>query len=161
LNLRTYVRVGGRSGVWFFSLDAASRLSVEGARLGFGLPYLTARMQCERSGDAIRYRSERSDRRGPPATFVGAWRPAGPFAPAVVGTLEHWLCERYCLFARRRGRIVVGEIAHPLWRLAPAAVQLEVCDMARITGVTLAGEPVSALAAAPIDVVAWSPQVVA
>jgi hypothetical protein len=40
-------------------------------------------------------------------------------------------------------------------------VQLEVCDMARIAGVTLAGAPVSALAAAPIEVVAWSPRVVA
>ena len=84
LNLRTYVRVGERRGVWFFSLDAASRLAVEGARFGFGLPYLTARMQCERDGDAIRYRSERTDRRGPPATFVGSWRPAGPFAPGPV-----------------------------------------------------------------------------
>jgi uncharacterized protein YqjF (DUF2071 family) len=161
LNLRTYVRVGERRGVWFWSLDAASRLGVEGARLGFGLPYLTARMHCERDGDEVRYRSERTDRRGPSATFVGRWRPAGPFAPAGAGTLEKWLCERYCLFARRRGRLVVGEIAHPPWRLAPAVVQLDVCDMARIVGVPLAGAPASALAAAPIEVVAWSPQVVA
>jgi uncharacterized protein YqjF (DUF2071 family) len=75
-----------------------------------------------------------------------------------VGTLEHWLCERYCLFARRRGRLVVGEIAHPPWRLAKAAVQLDVCDMARLVGVALDGPPASALAAAPIEVVAWSPQ---
>lgn len=160
LNLRTYVRVGERSGVWFFSLDAASRLAVEGARFGFGLPYLTARMQCGRDGDEVCYRSERIDRRGPPATFVGRWRPAGPFASAAAGTLEHWLCERYCLFAQRRGRLVVGEIAHPPWRLASAAVDLDVCDMARIVGMPLEGAPVSALAAAPIEVVAWSPRVV-
>lgn len=161
LNLRSYVRVGDRSGVWFWSLDAASRLGVEGARLGFGLPYLRARMQCERIGDEVRYRSERNDRRGPPATFVGRWRPAGPFAPAVVGTLEHWLCERYCLFARRRGRLVIGEIAHPPWRLAKAEVHLDVCDMARLVGLPLDGAPESALAAAPLEVVAWSPRVVA
>lgn len=160
LNLRSYVRVGDRSGVWFWSLDAASRLVVEGARLGFGLPYLRARMQCERIGDEVRYRSERTDRRGPLATFVGRWRPAGPFEPAVVGSLEHWLCERYCLFAQRRGRLVIGEIAHPPWRLAKAEVHLDVCDMVRLVGVTLDEAPVSALAAAPLEVVAWSPRVV-
>lgn len=160
LNLRSYVRVGDRSGVWFWSLDAASRLVVEGARLGFGLPYLRARMQCERIGDEVRYRSERTDRRGPPATFVGRWRPAGPFEPAVVGSLEHWLCERYCLFAQRRGRLVIGEIAHPPWRLAKAEVHLDVCDMVRLVGVTLDEAPVSALVAAPLEVVAWSPRVV-
>jgi uncharacterized protein YqjF (DUF2071 family) len=160
LNLRSYVRVGDRSGVWFWSLDAASRLVVEGARLGFGLPYLRARMQCERIGDEVRYRSERTDRRGPLATFVGRWRPAGPFEPAVVGSLEHWLCERYCLFAQRRGRLVIGEIAHPPWRLAKAEVHLDVCDMVRLVGVTLDEAPVSALVAAPLEVVGWSPRVV-
>ena len=28
LNLRTYVRAGGRSGVWFWSLDETSRLAI-------------------------------------------------------------------------------------------------------------------------------------
>ena len=88
LNLRTYVRGGGRSGVWFFSLDAASRLAVEGARLGFGLPYFAARMACARDGERVRYRSERTDARGPAAVFRGEWRAMGPFAPARPGTLE-------------------------------------------------------------------------
>jgi uncharacterized protein len=34
INVRTYVRGGGRSGVWFFSLDAASRLAVWGGAGG-------------------------------------------------------------------------------------------------------------------------------
>ena len=44
LNVRTYVRHEGRPGVWFLSLDAASRPAVEGARTGFGLPYFHATM---------------------------------------------------------------------------------------------------------------------
>ena len=39
LNVRTYVRSGGRAGVWFFSLDAAIRLAVFGSRVSVGLPY--------------------------------------------------------------------------------------------------------------------------
>src|SRR5690349_2579316 len=37
LNVRTYVKARGRSGVWLFSLDAASRLAVPAARW-LGLP---------------------------------------------------------------------------------------------------------------------------
>src|SRR5260370_21271939 len=38
-NLRTYVKgPDGTLGVWFFSVDAASILSVAGGRMGYGLP---------------------------------------------------------------------------------------------------------------------------
>lgn len=161
LNLRTYVRptdpADPRRGVWFFSLDAASRLAVEGARLGFGLPYFAACMHTASSEGEVAYRSERRDRRGPPARFVGSWRPDGdPFA-AAPGSFEHFLVERYCLYAVRRGRLVVGEIAHLPWQLRRADVALQVCDMTRLCGLDLSGPPTSVLAAGPIDVCAWSP----
>src|SRR5438094_831037 len=48
-NVRTYVtRAGGDPGVFFFSLDAASRLAVHVARATFGLPYYPARMSLRR-----------------------------------------------------------------------------------------------------------------
>ena len=156
INLRTYVRAGGRSGVWFFSLDAASRLAVESARLGFGLPYFAARMACRRDGECVHYHSERTDWRGPAASFRGDWRPVGSFAPAVRGTLLHFLVERYCMFVSRRGRLMCGEVAHAPWQLAAAEVRLEANDMTRLLGCELLGPPVSALVAAPLDVVAWS-----
>jgi len=46
LNVRTYVKGGGKAGVWFFSLDAASRIAVRVARARFHLPYFDARMRC-------------------------------------------------------------------------------------------------------------------
>jgi uncharacterized protein YqjF (DUF2071 family) len=157
LNVRTYVRGAGRSGVWFFSLDAASRLAVEGARFGFGLPYFRARMSCRRVGAAIEYRSERQDRRGPPACFAAGWRTTGAPAVAVPGSLEQFLVERYALFAWRRGRLVCGEIAHPPWQLAPADVRIDAGDMTRLLDLPLSTSPASVLAAAPIDVVAFRP----
>src|ERR1043166_471156 len=39
LNLRTYVMIGGKPGVYFFSLDAGSALAVAGARAMYHLPY--------------------------------------------------------------------------------------------------------------------------
>ncbi len=157
LNVRTYVRAAGRPGVWFFSLDAASRLAVAGARAGFGLPYFHARMQCERNATEVRYASERIDTRAPAATFRATWNTDGPVAPAVPGTLEHFLVERYCLFAQRRGRLVCGDIAHAPWQLANTHVQIDACAMTRLIGCELAGKPISALRAAPVTVAAFSP----
>ena len=39
VNVRTYVRCGNESGVWFLSLDADSRLAVAVARHQYALPY--------------------------------------------------------------------------------------------------------------------------
>ena len=59
LNVRTYVRVGGRPGVYFFSLDAASALAVHAARLLLHLPYYWASMTVGTSSTWVHYRSHR------------------------------------------------------------------------------------------------------
>ena len=64
LNVRTYVTMetpkGRRPGVWFFSLDAADRLSVRLARAVWRLPYYDAAMSLEEKGGWISYRSART-----------------------------------------------------------------------------------------------------
>lgn len=168
LNLRTYVRDGSHAGVWFFSLDAASRLAVRGARATFALPYLDARMSIEReeSGEWIRYRSERRSSFGaPPARFSARYRPVGEPRASEPGSLEHFLTERYCLFAQRgygvdralRGGLVRGDIGHPPWPLRPAACELEDCDMFRLAGVEPPLGPPLAHFARSIDVDAFAP----
>jgi hypothetical protein len=157
LNVRTYVRAGGRPGVWFFSLDARSRLAVAGARATFGLPYFTAAMRCEREGGGVVYASERTDRRGPPARLRALWHATGEHTAAGPGSLEHFVTERYCLFSIHRGRLVCGEIAHAPWQLAPARVQLDECDMTRLLGMEPQGTPL-AHAALPQRVAAWAPR---
>ena len=49
LNVRTYVTYQGIPGVYFFSLDAASRVAVKGARWFYGLPYFFANMSLKNS----------------------------------------------------------------------------------------------------------------
>ena len=75
LNVRTYVTLGGKPGVWFFSLDAASPFAVRAARLAFHLPYYDARMASIR-GDAVRYTCTRTHYGAPPADFAARYRPA-------------------------------------------------------------------------------------
>lgn len=144
LNLRTYVRRGDRAGVWFYSLDAASLLAVRGARLGFALPYFDARMDLEpdAGGGAASYRSTRTHRGAPSASFDGSYTPTGPAVSAAEGSLEHFLTERYCLFAQRghgvrialRGGLLRGDIAHDPWPLQPAEAELRTNDMFQVLG---------------------------
>jgi len=45
LNVRTYVILDGKPGVYFFSLDVTSRMAVWGARTFYRLPYFHAHMR--------------------------------------------------------------------------------------------------------------------
>jgi uncharacterized protein len=121
LNVRTYVSVDGRPGVYFLSLDAGNRIAVEVARRLFRLPYLHARMRVAPTTGEIRYAHRRVDRRAPPAELVATYRPTGPVFYAAPGSLEHWLVERYCLYTAVGGRVLRVDIDHPPWPLQPAA----------------------------------------
>lgn len=138
LNVRTYVRVGDKPGIWFFSLDAASAFAVPGARFAFHLPYFRARMLCVATQKGrMTYRSERTHSGAPPAELHCSYRPTGPVVYAQRGTLEYFLTERYCLYAAHRNRIFICEIDHAPWPLQPAEVEIERNTMAAAAGITL------------------------
>ena len=69
-NVRTYVHHRGEPGVYFFSLEAASRLAVRAARMMWGLPYWFAEMTSTREEHRMRYGSRRIDGR---ANLEVAW----------------------------------------------------------------------------------------
>ena len=165
LNVRTYVRLGDRPGVYFFSLDAASSIAVAAARVWFRLPYYRARMSCERDGEAVRYAHLRTHSGAPSAELVARYGPTGPVFHAQPGTLEHFLTERYCLYAAPDARRVWrAEIHHPPWPLQPATASFERNTMARAHGFDLPappdGEPLLHFARRQ-DVVVWNPARVA
>jgi uncharacterized protein len=61
LNVRTYVTVEGKGGIWFFSLDATSALAVAGARRAYHLPYFPTRASfTQRDGATSRARAARA-----------------------------------------------------------------------------------------------------
>src|SRR5207249_2250144 len=107
LNVRTYVTTSGKPGIWFFSLDAASAVAVEMARRTYRLPYFRARMSAERRGDEVVYECVRAEEPG--RAFSGHYGPAGPPFHAEPGSLEWFLCERYCLYAVDRGDVLRAE----------------------------------------------------
>ncbi len=159
LNVRTYVRRRGRGGVWFLSLDAGSRLAVEGARAAFHLPYYRASMSSTTEGGWVEYRSVREDPRGRPAAFVGRYRPVGPVETAVRGSLAAFLTDRLGLFAvDGGGRLSWTAIRHAPWPLQPAEAEIERDTMAAAHGIALPTEAPLLHFAKRLDVVAWWPR---
>jgi uncharacterized protein len=155
LNVRTYVTLGGRPGIWFFSLDAASMLAVAAARGLYRLPYLRARMEIARPEPWIDYRSERHDPRGAPARFEARYRPTGGVRHADPGSLEAWLVERYRLYTvDERGGVFAGDIHHRPWTIQDAVADIRANTMTAPHGIDLPGEPLVQFARRQ-DVVFW------
>ncbi len=129
-NVRTYVHHRGRDpGVWFLSLDAANAIAVRLARASWHLPYHYARMQLEAGeGDQpkLSYDSERLWPGPVPArASIRAEATGTPFA-AEPGTLEHFLAERYILYAQKNDRLCSGRVHHTPYPLQTA--QVDRCD---------------------------------
>jgi uncharacterized protein YqjF (DUF2071 family) len=141
LNCRTYVRSGDRPGIWFFSLDASSRAAVVAARRTYRLPYRNARIDA--TGDSFRAETDGG------GSFAARYRGVGTPTPAGPGTLEHFLTERYCLYADDGARC--AEIHHAPWPLQSAEAEVE---QSGIAPVALEGEPIYHYAHR-LDVVIW------
>ena len=157
INLRTYVHRGGRDpGVWFFSLDATSRLAVAGARLAYGLPYFHADITLAETGAAVDYRSRR---RRSPAAFAARYQPTDPVAPAAPGSLEFFLAERYLLYSAPGRGLRTARVHHtpyPLQVAAAADVEQTLTSVAGLPA--CAGPPALIHYAREVDVAIFSPR---
>lgn len=126
VNVRTYVHLGGRDpGVWFFSLDASSSIAVAAARAAYHLAYFNAEIDFRAGKEpmpAIEFHTRRTDERGPtPAHAHIRYQPIeGPVTASAPGSIEHFLVERYILYAvdeqRRLYRARVHHQPYPVQR---------------------------------------------
>jgi uncharacterized protein YqjF (DUF2071 family) len=143
LNLRTYVvdEHTGTPGVYFFSLDASNLLAVAVARTLFHLPYHWADMRLEqRSEREFSFYSRRRFSKQP-VIFKARYRGLGPtrkLAESGSGTLEYFLMERYCLFAKNRdGQPIRANLHNVPWPLEEAEAEIEHNDLANAIGIQL------------------------
>jgi uncharacterized protein YqjF (DUF2071 family) len=153
LNVRTYVRREGRPGVWFLSLDATNPIAVRVARFAWHLPYQDARIEVRREGNGIRYRLERPSG----IRFEAEYAPTGDVEPALLGSLAHWLTERYCLYARSAGALYRADIHHVPWPLQPARVRISRSDLPAAHGIELAEPPADVRFSKRLAVAIWKP----
>jgi uncharacterized protein YqjF (DUF2071 family) len=162
LNVRTYVRHGGKPGVWFFSLDADQALVVEGARRLFHLDYQWAEMSCTRAGEAVAYHSRRRVAREGEAIYRANYWPLADAVASPRGSLADFLVNRFCLYAADDdGNLYRGEIDHAPWPLQQAGAEVMTDTMTRPLGFELPDHEPLRWFSRHLEVVAWGPERVA
>jgi uncharacterized protein YqjF (DUF2071 family) len=157
LNVRTYVTCRGIPGVYFWSLDCASRLAVWGARTFYHLPYFNAVMSVQNAGESFSYSCRRLDH-PQPAEFRGSYRPTSPPRARDKTTLEHFFTERYCLYSLRRGKVLRAYIHHLPWPLQDAEAEIELNTMASAAGIHLPTTPPLLHFSRDLEVLVWWPE---
>lgn len=108
VNIRTYVRYNGKSGVYFLSIEGAKWLSCKIAKAMSGLPYRYSPMK--RSLDRFE-----SKNRGEGST-LGLRYSVGEMIGCKT-ELDLWLTERYALFQDVKSGIFEFEIHHVPWSI--------------------------------------------
>ena len=153
VNVRTYVRHGDDQGVWFFSLDAASRLAVAAARTTFRLPYFFASIAMDVNGQSVHYESRRHWPKPLPADCRLDYRIADEAARASAeGSLEHFLVERYLLFTESGGRLYRGRVHHQPYELQRAELESLEQTLVWAAGIRLSSEAPHILYSPGVDV---------
>jgi uncharacterized protein YqjF (DUF2071 family) len=120
LNVRTYVRVGNETGIYFITEYMDNLVALKLGPLAFGLPYRFARM-------AYRHDWLRGHLAGRITDFGGSAAlayetpidPAPRFAVPRAGSLTEWLMERYTAYTVRRGKRLLFRVWHPSWPNVP------------------------------------------
>jgi uncharacterized protein len=159
LNVRIYVEHEEKPGVWFLSLDATNPIAVWAARRWFHLPYHRAQIAIRREGDAFHYRSGRGNAS---ALLDVRYRASAPPVESKRGTLEHWLTERYCLYAQSPdGNLWRNDVHHFPWPLQPAEAEVRANSYLASHGLEVSGAPAQLHFARRVDVVVWNAERVA
>ena len=159
LNVRTYVKHRGKPGVYFFSLDAASRLMVWIGRQFFHLPYFKAAMTNAPEQSGWQYFSARKGSSPGAHRFVARQRFSKDVFLAQPGSVEHFLTERYCLYSLdKRGQVLCSEVHHVPWPLRCGEIEIEENTMLQGFGIDSSRAPDLVHASDGVEVTGWWPE---
>ncbi len=125
LNVRTYVRYAGETGIHFLAEWLTNRLAVRLGPRTFGLPYRFGRIVYHHDWR----RGELSGRVEDGATKMVFSYQTGdvhgtPFMPCERGSIDEWLMERYTAFNSAAGRRRLFRVWHPPWPQVPVDVSI-------------------------------------
>ena len=88
-----------------------------------------------------------------------SYRPTGGVKLALRGSLDHWLTERYCLYAQsKRGQLSRAEVHHSPWPLQPAEAEFSVEEYFAAEGLERPDSAPLLHFAKRLQVIVWSPQ---
>ena len=125
LNVRTYVRHEGETGINFLAEWLSSRLAAKLGPATFSLPYRYGKIHYaleltdgNLSGEVVDARS------GAGLAYQGTLSGLREFHPCEAGSLDEWLMERYTAFNEMGGRKRFFRVWHPPWSQCDARIEL-------------------------------------
>lgn len=118
VNVRTYVRAGGRPGVWFFSLDVDRLIPAAVARITYRLPYCWGDTSHERRGDTL----TTVVRRRWPHTVPDSRIVVQMGDPVAADDLDVFLTARWGLYSPTRRGVRYAAVDHGPWPLRTATL---------------------------------------
>ncbi|WP_417588428.1 YqjF family protein [Owenweeksia hongkongensis] len=145
INIRTYVKFNNKSGVYFLSIEAGSKISSQIAKSLSKLPYRYSKMNRQE----IHYQSfnaEYSD------NFEMAYQIGQKQTEKTK--IDKWLVERYALFQDDKGHTNEFEIHHIEWPTYKVELKKLMIDYPRF-GNLLSSSPTLAHYSPGVQVIAW------
>lgn len=122
LNVRTYIRHGGRSAIFFMTEFINNAIARIAGPLLYGLPYQLAHMPCFHDPQQRYFRA--GVRGFGNQVKLEADYALAPLPKAKPGTPEHFLHERYDAYTVRGGQPMRFQVEHEPWRMHRANVAL-------------------------------------
>ena len=132
LNVRTYVRHGGESGIFFLAEWLSNPLSVRLGPLTFGLPYRFGHLgyaHAHEDGEILGTVTANEGRLEYRAAVS-----ATSFDPSEAGSQTEFLLERYTAFTCPHRRRQLFRVWHEPWRQAPIEIEVTADDLLASTG---------------------------
>ena len=148
INIRTYVRSNGKSGVYFLSIEGGKIWSCKIARALSGLPYRFSKME-RLENHYISHNTGYQD------SLRIKFQPEGQISEKT--DLEIWLTERYALFQDTDKHIHAFELHHLEWTLNALNIIDFECDYPRFSSF-LGGNPHLSHFSSGVKVLAWGKQ---
>jgi len=124
LNLRTYVKVNGIPGIYFFTLETPHRLGNFIAKRFFELPYQHAEIEAQLSPGQHRLSAKGllSDGKLYSLNLEAQTDVSEVVPPPKQDPFQVWVTERYHLFLKKEGRTIRGDVHHEPWKTRPLKV---------------------------------------
>ncbi len=120
INLRTYVKVNGVPGIYFFTLETPHRVANGIARNLFDLPYRYATVKASVSEGDYHLEVKGHDAK---KVRYHLQLQAKIETDLLTSEFQKWITERYHLFVKIKGATVRGDVFHEPWSVRPARIQ--------------------------------------
>lgn len=140
LNVRTYVRVGERRGIYFLAEWLNNRLATMLGPILYGLPYRFGRLTYSHnasnlSGEILGGMGGGTPMPVRPALRYQATLPKNPaYRPATPDTLDEFLLERYIAFTKHGPFRRLFQVAHHPWPQIPVDAHIDCDSLLNSTG---------------------------